>query len=121
MPNSSKPLATRVAVLAAGFLGPFLLFASFALRYHTGLDTPWYLAELTSAGYVDLATVLIAVAWFAAAGQMTALAAGRYAPYPSARERPPRGPLREAVRRTVLTVRAARKRGSTSKQRAVGG
>ena len=117
----SKPLWTRLAVLGAGFLGPLLLLASFALRYHVGLDAIWYLAELTASGYVRLAAVVIAIAWLAAAGQMTALAVGRYAPYPDARARPPRGPLREAVRRTVLTVRAARKRGTAKERRAVGG
>jgi hypothetical protein len=94
---------------------------SLALRYHLGLDTPWYLAELTAIGYVKLPAVAIAVAWLAAAGQMTALATGRYAPYPNARERPPRGPLRETVRRTVLTVRAARKRASGTERKALQG
>jgi hypothetical protein len=112
---------TRVGVLAAGFLGPFLLVASLAVRYHLGLDTPWYLAELTAAGYVKLPAVAITAAWLAVAAQMTALAVGRYAPYPSARERPPRGPVREAVRRTARTVRAARRRASSAEQRAMEG
>ncbi len=105
----ARPVWTRLAVLGAGFLGPLLLLSSFAVRYHLGLDAPWYLAELAASGYVRLFAVVIAVGWLAAAGQMSALAVGRYAPYPDARERAPRGPLREAVRRTVLTVRAARK------------
>ena len=105
----------------AGFLGPLLLLGSFAFRYGLGLDAPWYLAELTATGYVQLAAVAIAVAWLGAAGQMTALTVGRYAPYPSARERPPRGPLREAVRRTVLTVRAARREPAGTEREAVEG
>jgi Peptidase family M28 len=117
----AKPVWTRAAVLAAGFLGPLLLVASLALRYDLGLDTPWYLAELAAIGYVKLPAVAIAAVWLAAAGQMTALTAGRYAPYPSARERPPRGPLRESVRKTVLTVRAARKRRLQEEQRAIRG
>jgi Peptidase family M28 len=117
----TRPAWTRAAVLAAGFLGPLLLGASFAVRYDLGLDTPWYLAELTAAGYVKLPAVAIAAGWLAAAGQMTALATGRYAPYPSARERPPRGPLRESVRRTVLTVREARKRRAGEPRRALEG
>jgi len=112
---------TRVAVLASGFLGPLLLGASLALRYHLGLDAPWYLAELTAVGYVKLPAIVIAAGWLAAAGQMTALAIGRYAPYPSARERPPRGPVRETVRRTVHTVRAARNRVSGVERRALEG
>jgi Peptidase family M28 len=105
-----RPVWTRLALVGAGFLGPLLLVGSFAARYGLGLDTPWYVGELTATGYVKLPALAIAVGWLAAAGQVTALAVGRYAPYPSARERPPRGPLREAVRRSVLTVRAARRR-----------
>jgi hypothetical protein len=116
-----RPIWTRLAVLGAGFLGPLLLLGSFAFRYGLGLDTPWYLAELTATGYVKLAAVAIAVGWLGAAGQMTALTVGRYAPYPSARERPPRGPLRETVRRTVLTVRAARRKPAGTEREAVEG
>jgi hypothetical protein len=101
----------RLALLFAGFLGPLLLLGSLALRYGLGLDAVWYLGELTATGYVRLPAVLIAVGWLAAAGQMAALATGRYAPYPSARERPPRGPVRETVRRIALTVRARRRAG----------
>lgn len=117
----ARPVWTRAAVLVSGFLGPLLLGASFALRYHVGLDIPWYLAELTAVGYVKLPAIVIAAGWLAAAGQMTAVAIGRYAPYPSARERPPRGPLRETVRRTVHTVRAARNRVSGAGRRALEG
>ena len=116
-----RPLWARAALLGGGFLGPLLLLGSLALRYDLGLDAPWYLAELTATGYVKLPALVIAVGWLASAGQMTALAAGRYAPYPSARERPPRGPLRETVRRVVLTVRSRRKRASESGRRALEG
>ena len=116
-----KPLGTRLAVLGAGFLGPLLLFGSFAARYGLGLDTPWYLAELTATGFVRLPALAIAIGWLAAAGQVSALTVGRYAPYPSARERPPRGPLREVVRRSVLTVRDARRRRAGAERRAMEG
>jgi hypothetical protein len=116
-----RPIWTRLAVLASGFLGPALLLASFATRYGLGLDTPWYVAELTATGYIRLPALAIAVGWLASAGQMMALTVGRYAPYPSARERPPRGPLREAVRRAVLTVRAARKQPARSEREALEG
>jgi len=122
LPNvRRRPVWTRLAVLGAGFLGPLLLLGSFASRYGLGLDAPWYLAELTATGYVRLAAVAIAVAWLGAAGQMTALTIGRYAPYPSARERPPRGPLREGVRRIVLTVRATRRQSPGPERRALEG
>jgi len=122
LPNvRPRPIWKRLAVVAIGFLGPLLLLASFSLRYGLGLDTPWYLAELTATGYVGVPALAIAVGWLAAAGQMSVLAIGRYAPYPSARERPPRGPLREAVRRTVLTVRAARKQRSATERKALEG
>jgi hypothetical protein len=89
----------RGAVLAAGLLGPAILLGSFAWRFELGLDAPWYLLQLVAIGYVPLPFILIGLAWFAAAGQLTAVAAGRYAPYPGVRERPPRGPIRQLVGR----------------------
>jgi hypothetical protein len=100
--------ALRAAVLAAGFAGPVLLLASFAVRFGVGLDAPWYLAALTAVGYVDPASVGIFLAWVAAAAQLAALSAHRYAPYPSAEERPALGPIRATVRRAVLAARATR-------------
>jgi hypothetical protein len=112
----NRPLWTRAALLAAGLLGPLLLLGSLAWRYGMGLDAPWYLAELTASGYVHLPAVVIAAGWLAAAGQVTALSIGRYAPYPSAAERPPRGPIRETVRRIALTVRARRRASETGRK-----
>jgi Peptidase family M28 len=97
-------LWTRWLVLAAGFTGPLLLLASFASRFDLGLDAPWYVAKLTAVGYVEPPGLLIACGWFAAAAQLSVLTAGRYAPYPAAGERPPRGPIREVVRRLLLLV-----------------
>jgi hypothetical protein len=105
--------ALRAAVLAAGLAGPLLLLGSFAVRFGLGLDAPWYLAALVAVGYVEPVSVAVFLAWLAAAGQLAALAAHRYAAYPSAADRPARGPLRELVRRSVLTVRAARARRAT--------
>ena len=99
----------RGAVLAAGFLGPAVLVASFATRYDLGWDAPWYLLELRAVGYLPFAVLPVAVAWLAGAAQLTAIAGGRYAPYPSAAERPPRGPIRELVRHLVLATRARRR------------
>jgi hypothetical protein len=89
-------------VLALGLTGPLLLLASFAWRFELGADAPSYLVHLLALGYVPLPSIAIALAWFAAAGQLAAVSAGRYAPYPSARERPPRGPIRQLVRSVLL-------------------
>ena len=105
LPNLRESAAwTRALVLAAGFSGPMLIAWSFGVRYGLGFDTPWYLATLTSIGYVATPAVLVTLVWAAAAGQLAALTAGRYAPYPEAAERPPRGPVREVVRRLLLLV-----------------
>jgi Peptidase family M28 len=104
-----QPLGLRLAVYAAGFLGPLLLLASFAVRYEMGVDALWYLAALVSVGYVPLPLVLVALAWAAVAAQVGALTVGRYAPYPPPEERPARGPIREAIRRGVLASRRRRR------------
>jgi hypothetical protein len=92
----------RGAVLALGLTGPLLLLASFAWRFELGADAPAYLVHLLALGYVPLPSIAIALTWLAAAGQLAAVSAGRYAPYPSARERPPRGPIRQVVRSVLL-------------------
>jgi hypothetical protein len=99
----------RATVLAAGFLGPLLLLGSFAFRFGLGLDAPWYLAELVAIDYVPIVASLLVLCWLAGAAQLLALALGRYAPYPAASERPPRGPLRNAIRAIVLGVRTRRR------------
>jgi hypothetical protein len=71
-------------------------------------------------GFLPFAVVPVAVAWLAGAAQLTALAAGRYAPYPSAAERPPRGPIRETIRRVVLATHA-RRRATEEERRALEG
>ena len=98
----------RVALLAAGWIGPFILLGSFMFRFGLGLDAPWYLAQLVATGYVPIVSFVLILAWLAGAAQLAALAAGRYAPYPSAAERPPRGPIRNAIR--ALALAASRRR-----------
>jgi hypothetical protein len=105
----------RVAVFAAGFLGPLLLLGSFAIRFGLGLDAPWYLAELVAVGYVGLAPLFFALIWAAAAAQFAVLTVGRYAPYPKRSERP-RGPLREVVRTAALSIRGLRTRRRAGRQ-----
>jgi hypothetical protein len=100
----------RLAVVGAGLIGPFILLGSFMFRFGLGLDAPWYLAELVAVNYVSIIDVALVLCWLAAAAQLTALATGRYAPYPSAAERPPRGPIRNTVRAIVLASRGRRRR-----------
>jgi hypothetical protein len=103
--------AARLGLLAAGLLGPFILVGSFMFRFGLGLDAPWYLAELVTIGYVPLVAFAFALGWIAGAAQLATIAAGRYAAYPAATERPPLGPIRNTVRAIVLGVRARRRRG----------
>jgi len=95
----------RLALLAAGFVGPFLLIGSMAWRFGLGLDAPWYLMELTALGYVPLPAIAIFLAWLAVAGQLIALETYRYAPYPTAAERRGRGAFRTGLRRLLVTPR----------------
>jgi hypothetical protein len=106
----------RAAVLLAGFAGPAYLVWTFATHYGLGWDAPWYIAKLFASGYAPRTLLVISIAWLAAAGQLFALAANRYAPYPGPRERSRRGPIRELIRTLVL---AQRRRPSADAERAV--
>ena len=111
--RSGKPPA-RALVFLIGLAGPLLVVGSLALRFGLGFDAPWYLLELVAVGYVHLPAVAITLCGTACAAQLVAVAAGRYAPYPPAGERPERGPLRALVRFTVLALRARRVRSASS-------
>lgn len=99
----------RLGLFLLGLVGPVLLVASIAWRFSLGFDAPWYLLELVGVGYVGLAGFAIVLAGAAAACQIGTAAAGRYAPYPDAGERGPRGPVRELVRSVVLAFRDRRR------------
>jgi hypothetical protein len=58
---------------------------------------------------------VIGLGWLAVAGQLAALAAGRYAPYPAPHERPRRGPVRELMR-TLLVAQRRRAAGADSRR-----
>ena len=88
---SDRGRGVQAAVYGLGFLGPAILLASFAFRFEMGLDAIWYVIALTAVGYVPVPLVVAFLAWGAAAGQVGAVALGRYAPYPDANERT-RGP-----------------------------
>ncbi len=97
--------ALRAGVFLAGFAGPGYLVWSFATHFGLGWDAPWYLAKLFAVGYAPLPLFVVGLAWLAVAGQLAALVAGRYAPYPTTQDRPRRGPVRELIRTLVLAPR----------------
>jgi hypothetical protein len=84
-----------------------VLLGSFALRFDLGFDAPWYLIQLAAVGYVSLAAVALALVWIAAAGQLVAVATGRYAPYPSRSERAAAPSVRSVARAAVQGTLAA--------------
>jgi peptidase M28-like protein len=115
-----RPIWIRLAVFAGGFAGPALLLWSFATRFGLGSDAPAYIVQLIAVGYVPFTMVLLSLGWLAVAGQLAALAAGRYAPYPKKGERPPLGPIRQVVRQLLLLV-VSRRRTPAIDSRALGG
>jgi hypothetical protein len=115
----SRHAVARAVLLLAGFVGPAFLVWSFATHYGLGWDAPWYIAKLFVVGYAPRSLLVIGLAWLAAAGQLAALAAGRYAPYPGPRDRPRRGPIRELIRTLVLAHR--RRAASGAAHRAASG
>jgi hypothetical protein len=113
---SDRGRAAAIGVYALGFLGPLILLGSFAFRFHLGLDALWYVLALTSIGYVPVPLVLAFLAWGAVAAQTGAVAAGRYAPYPEAHERPRRGPIRESIRQVIFFTRRLRSERGQSRE-----
>jgi hypothetical protein len=89
---------SRAIVYTIGLAGPVvgLVLLAHELALSVGRSA-LYVTGLVTVGYVPLGTVLLAVAWFGAAGQLAALAFGRYAPYAGGAEPPPRGVVRESV------------------------
>ncbi len=119
LPQARARLLVRGALLLAGLAGPLLLLWSLGSRFGLGFDAPWYLAALLAVGYVQLAPLAAVLLWAAAGGQLAALAAGRYAPYPDAADRAPRGPVRATVRAAALALRQRRRRVSDARARAL--
>jgi len=115
-----RPAWMRLAVLASGLAGPALLLWSFAWRFGLGADAPAYLVQLAAVGYVSLPLLVLVLAWLAVAGQLGALAVGRYAPYPDAGERPPFGPIRATIGALLLML-VRRRRASQAARRALEG
>jgi Peptidase family M28 len=104
------PLRTRlwprVGVYAAGLLGPVLALVVLGRELGLGLvEAPLYAVGLVTVGYVPVVSVVLFLAWLAAAAQLGALAVGRYGPYADGREPPPPGPVRLLFARAVRARR----------------
>ncbi len=97
----------RILLFLAGLAGPVLGLVLLAFELDLAvLDAPLYVAGLATVGYLSAGSVLLAVAWAAAASQVAALAFGRYGPYAGGAEPPPPGSLRRSVGRLVRATRA---------------
>ena len=104
------PLRTRswprIGVYAAGLLGPLLALVILGRELGLGpVETPLYAVGLVTVGYVPVVSVVLFLAWMAAAAQLGALAVGRYGPYAGGREPPPPGPVRLLLARAVRARR----------------
>ena len=97
----SRPWSS-LALLAAGLLGPLLIFWELAARLHLGLGVFWYMATLAAVGFLKLPFLIVATALAAAGAQLAALSVGRYAPYPAPSERPGEILPRRVARRAAL-------------------
>ena len=108
LPLAARPGA-RAALFLAGLAGPVagLLVLGRELGLNP-LDTAYYVAGLATVGYVSAWTVALAVAWVAAAGQLGAVAFGRYAPYAAGAEPPPPGSIRTTVGAIAARLRSRR-------------
>lgn len=111
------PLRTRFwergAIYVLGLLGPVV--GLLVLANELGLDlvdAPLYAVGLATVGYVSLGSVLLALAWAAAAAQLAALAFGRYAPYAGGVEPPPPGVIRSSI---AWLTRARERRYASSR------
>jgi hypothetical protein len=106
--------ASRVALYLLGLAGPAAGLAVLGHSLGTGaLETALYVLELAGVGYVPPASVLITLAWAAAAAQLGSLAFGRYAPYASGAEPPPPGVVRGGIGRIGRRLAAPRQTSAT--------
>ena len=109
LPQMSGHSRLRDVLFGGGLAGALLVVISVGDRFQLGVRTPLYLLELVSVGYVPWTTLVLVLVWAAIASQLAALTVGRYGPYAGGLRRPPRGPLREGVRRAVLAAQSRRR------------
>ena len=99
-------LPARVALFALGLSGPLAGLLVLGAELGLGVvDTAYYLASLTSLGYISAGSVVLAVVWAASAAQLGAVAVGRYAPYAGGAEPPPPGAIRTMIGATARRLR----------------
>jgi Peptidase family M28 len=107
--HATGPRWAKDVLFGLGFAGPVLALVSLGARFDLGLDTVLYVAGLASVGYLPWTRVVLFLAWAAIAAQLGSLIAGRYAPYANGLTTPPRGVVRNGVRRAVLAAQARRR------------
>jgi hypothetical protein len=100
---------TRATLYVVGLAGPVLGLVVLAreLALSPG-SAALYVAGLVTVGYIPPGTVILTVAWLGAAGQLAALAFGRYGPYAGGADPPPRGVVRGSVATVARRERARR-------------
>jgi len=98
--------SARAGLYVLGLAGPVGGLEVLAHELRIGVfEAVRYVTGLATVGYVSLGSVLLTLAWAAAAAQLAALAFGRYAPYAGGAEPPPPGIFRMSVARIAHGVR----------------
>jgi hypothetical protein len=103
-----KSLWARAGLYVLGLAAP--LAGLLILAGQLGSSLPraaYYVTGLATVGYIPHFSVLLALAWGAAAAQVAALAVGRYASYAEGREPPPPGAVRKSIGRLGRRLRRA--------------
>lgn len=103
------PPWVRDVLFGIGLAGPALAIVSLAERFALGPAIVPYGVGLVSSGGVPTVAVVSGLAWCAAAAQVGAVTAGRYAPYADGALRPPPGVIRGSVRRVALVGQTRRR------------
>ncbi len=109
LPQLEGTVWLRDGVFGVGLAGALAVLVSVGDRFALGARTPLYLLELVSTGYIPWTTVLLTAVWGAVATQLGTLCVGRYGAYAEGVAHPPRGLIRETVRRVALTAQSRRR------------